>query len=65
MNVKRRPLHSPGSKREHRPRFLGVACLIAVVISPFVLAAPCGSSFSEARRARDEIMPRPPYPYPA
>jgi hypothetical protein len=53
------------SEREHRPHFLSVACLIAVVISPVVLAVRLGRRFQKRRRACDEIMPRPPYPYPA
>jgi hypothetical protein len=51
-------------EREHRPHFLRMACLIAVVISPFVLAVRVARRFLKRRRARDEIMPRPLYPYP-
>ena len=52
-------------EREHRPHFLRVACLIAVVISPFVLAVRMVRRFGKRRRARDEIMPGPLYPSPA
>jgi hypothetical protein len=52
-------------ERAHRPHFLRVACLIAVVVSPFVLAVRVARRFRKRRRARDEVMPRPPYPYPA
>jgi hypothetical protein len=51
--------------REHRPHFLSVACLIAVVISPFILAVHVARRFGKRRRARDDIMPKTPYPSPA
>jgi hypothetical protein len=37
----------------------------AVAISPFLLAVRVARRFGNRRRARDEIMPRPPYSFPA
>ena len=52
-------------EREHRPHFLREACLIAVVISPFILAVHVIRRFGKRRRARDEILPGTLYPSPA
>jgi hypothetical protein len=47
------------TERERRPHVLNVACLIAVVVSPFILAVRAARRSWKGRRSRDEITRSP------